>query len=189
MKAHTIVFHPGYYSQKQSHKKDLLNCIKALKEITEAMQSMNIKANLGPETSGKLAQLGSLEEIITLCENVEQTQPVIDWAHLHARQRGNLRTTNDFQQVIEKIENRLGTEVAKSLHCHFSQVEYTFRGERRHHSLDTPGYGPKFRLLAEVIANLDIKPVIICETPLLDEDAKKMRDIFHQKLQSLTVLR
>lgn len=189
MKAHTIVFHPGYYSQKQSHKNDLKNCIKALKEITETMQSMNIKANLGPETSGKLAQLGSLEEIITICENVEHTQPVIDWAHIHARQRGNLRTVNDFKQVIEKIENRLGTKVAKSLHCHFSLVEYTFRGERRHHPLDTPGYGPKFELLAEVIANLDIKPVIICETPLLDRDAKKMRDIFHQKLQALTILR
>lgn len=189
MKANTITFHPGYYSQKQSHKKDLQNCIEALKEITENMQSMNIKTNLGPETSGKLSQLGNLEEILTICENVEQTQPVIDWAHLHARQRGNLRTASNFQQVIEKIEKHLGTTAAKNLHCHFSLVEYTFRGERRHHPLDTPGYGPKFELLAETIAEQDLKPVIISESPLLDVDAKKMRDTFYQKLKSITVLR
>lgn len=189
MEAHTIVFHPGYYTQKQSHKKDLQNCIKALKEVAETMQSMNIKANLGPETSGKLAQLGSLEEILTICENVEQTQPVIDWAHLHARQRGNFRTINDFQQVVEKIEKRLGTTAAKNLHCHFSLVEYTFRGERRHHALDTPGYGPKFEALAEVIVKQDLTPVIISESPLLDVDAKKMRDIVYQKMEKPAILR
>ena len=126
MKAHTVVFHPGYYSQKRSHKEDLQNCIKALKEVAEDMQSNNVKACLGSETSGKLAQLGSLKEILTICENVEQTQPVIDWAHLHARRRGSLRTVNDFQRVIEEIENRLGTAAARNLHCHFSLVEYSF---------------------------------------------------------------
>ncbi len=150
---------------------------------------MNIKANLGPETSGKLAQLGSLEEVLVLCESIEQTQPVIDWAHLHARQRGSLRTVSDFQQVIEKVEKRLGTKAAKSLHCHFSLVEYTFRGERRHHPLDTLGYGPKFELLAEVMVACGFNPVIISESPLLDEDAKKMRDIFNQKMKTLAILR
>ena len=183
MNAHTIVFHPGYYSHRHSHKKDLQECIKALKEVTETMQSRGIEANLGPETSGKLAQLGSLEEILTICENVEQTQPVIDWAHLHARQRGSLRIPNDFRQIIGKIEKSLGTKAAKNLHCHFSLVEYTFRGERRHHPFDTPGYGPRFEALAETIVDLDLKPVIISETPLLDEDAKKMRDIVYKKLQ------
>jgi len=189
MKAHTVTFHLGYYTQKQSHKKDLQNCIEALRETVEAMQSMGIKANLGPETSGRLAQLGSLDEILTICENVEQTQPVVDWAHLHARNRGSLITTHDFQQVVEKIEKHLGTRVAKNLHCHFSLVEYTFRGERRHHPLEASGYGPKFELLAEVIANLDLKPVIISESPLPDEDAKRMRDIVYRKLKSLPVLR
>ena len=189
MKAHTVVFHPGYYTQRQSHRKDLQNCIKALKEVIETLQSRDIGANLGPETSGKLAQFGSLEEILTICENVEQTQPVIDWAHLHARQRGNLRTVKDFQRIVENIERRLGTKAAGNLHCHFSHVEYTFRGERRHHPLDTPGYGPKFELLAEVIVNNSLQPVIISESPLLDIDAKKMRNILYQKLRIPSILR
>ncbi len=189
MSAHTVTFHLGYYSQRQSHKKDLQDCIRELKEITETLQSTSTKVNLGPETSGKLAQLGSLEEILTICENVEQTQPVIDWAHLYARRRGNITTTSDFQQVIEEIEARLGTKTAENLHCHFSHVEYTFRGERRHHPLDAYSFGPKFEPLAEAIVNLGLKPVIISESPLLDKDAKKMRDIVLQKMEKLAILR
>lgn len=185
MKSHTIAFHLGYYTQKQSHKKDLQSCMKTLQEIANTMKSMSIKVKLGPETSGKLAQLGSLEEVLTICENVEQTQPVIDWAHLHARQRGNLRTVVDFRHVIEEIENRLGTDATKNLHCHFSHVEYTFRGERRHQSLDASRYGPKFELLAETIIREKLKPIIISESPFLDDDAKKMRDIFCRKLEAL----
>ncbi len=182
MNAHTIVFHPGYYSQKHSHRKDLQNCIQVLTKVTETIQSMGVEAQLGPEVSGKLAQLGSLEEVIAICESVEQTQPVVDWAHLHARRRGSLRAPQDFEHIVEEIEKRLGSQAAKNLHCHFSLIEYTFRGERRHHPFGTPGYGPKFKALAETIANLNLTPVIICETPLLDADAKKMRDIVYEKL-------
>lgn len=189
MQAHTITFHPGYYSQRQSHAKDLQDCIATLDAVVDTMQSMGIEAQLGPETSGKLAQLGSLDETLTICESVDHTQPVIDWAHLHARRRGNLRTVTDFRRVFEAIENRLGSKTAKNLHCHFSLVEYGYRGERRHHPLNTPGYGPKFDLLADAIASLDLTPVIISESPLLDKDARQMRDIVHRKLSSLPVQR
>lgn len=189
MRAHTIPFHPGYYNQQQSHAKDLQDCIATLKTVVETMQSRSIRAKLGPETSGKLAQLGSLDETLAICESVDQTQPVIDWAHLHARQRGSLRTVTDFRQVFETIEHRLGTKSAKNLHCHFSSVEYTYRGERRHHPLNTPGYGPQFKLLADAIARLDLTPVIISESPLLDEDAQEMRDIVYRKLNSFPAQR
>jgi deoxyribonuclease-4 len=189
MKAHTITFHPGYFTKKQSHAKDLQDCIKALREVVEAMRQAGVEANLGPETSGKPSQLGNLEEILAICENLEQTQPVIDWAHLHARQRGSLRTADDFRRVVEKVEKRLGAEAAKNLHCHFSHVEYTFRGERRHHPLGTPSFGPRFEPLAAVIVDHGLTPVIISETPFTDEDAKKMRDIVLQKIGKLSVVR
>ncbi len=190
MQAHTIAFHPGYYTRKQSHTKDLQDCKKALGKVVEIMRQTGVEANLGPETSGKLSQLGSLEEIVTICESVEQTQPVIDWAHLHARQRGSLRTADDFQKVVETVEKRLGTEAAKNLHCHFSHIEYTFRGERRHHPLEALGYGPKFEPLAEIIVDQGLTPVIISETPFTDEDAKKMRDVIYRRMaDKLAVLR
>ncbi|UCG37542.1 MAG: TIM barrel protein [Candidatus Bathyarchaeota archaeon] len=182
MRAHTVTFHPGYYSNKHSRMTDLRNCVSRLQGVVAVMRSMNIRANLGPETSGRLSQLGSLEEIIAICESVEQTQPVVDWAHIHARRRGSLRTARDFREIVETVERRLGTRAVRYLHCHFSLVEYSFRGERRHHPLGTLGFGPDFDSLAQVIADLDLKPVVICESPLLYKDAKSMRDTVYRKL-------
>jgi deoxyribonuclease-4 len=78
--------------------------------------------------------------------------------------------------VVEEVERRLGAEAARNMHCHFSKIEYTDKGERRHHVLDEERYGPDFEMLAEVIAEFKMRPVIICETPILDMDAIKMRD-------------
>ncbi len=177
MGADAVVFHPGHYG-KNSPKEALEICVKTMKEIVEFMQSSGLaQVHLAPETAGRLSQLGNLEEILTLCEKVDLTEPNIDWSHLHARERGNLETTDDFRRIIDEIERRLGTHATRNLHCHYSHIEFTDRGERRHRTMDEIEYGPDFRILASLIIELDLKPVMICETPYLDKDAQKMRDI------------
>jgi len=177
MKAHILVFHPGFYG-KHSPREALKGCVEALSQVVEEMGTLGITdVALGPETMGKLSQFGSFDEILKLCENVEQTSPVIDWAHLHARNQGRFKTEDDFRKVLDEIEKRLGTEALKHLHCHFTKIEYTEKGEKCHHTLDEAGFGPDFELLAKVIVEYDLKPVIISESPILDLDAIKMRDI------------
>ncbi|MEM3695169.1 MAG: TIM barrel protein [Candidatus Bathyarchaeia archaeon] len=184
MKAHTVVFHPGFYG-KAPRTEVFKNCLEALKDVVESLEALNIKSvKIGPETMGKPSQLGSLEEILSLCEEVEQTQPVIDWAHLHARENGRFKTIDDFRSVIEAIENRLGTEAIKNMHCHFTKVEFTEKGEKCHHVLEEESYGPDFAMLAKVIVEFNLKPVIISESPILDLDAIKMRDILKKVLKS-----
>ena len=183
MNAHIVVFHPGFYGKKEP-KEVFRNCLEALKDVVESMKTLGIKkVKIGPETMGKQSQFGSLEEILKLCEEVEQTQPVIDWAHLHARDKGRFRTIEDFRKVVEEIENRLGTEAVKDLHCHFTKVEFTEKGEKRHHTLDEAEYGPDFTLLAKVIVEFKLRPVIISESPVLDVDAVKMRDILQREIR------
>lgn len=177
MGADAVVFHPGYYG-KESPKEALKICVKAMKEIVEFMRSNGLtKVRLAPETAGRLSQLGNLQEILALCEKVELTEPNIDWSHLHAREKGKLKTVDDFRKVIDEIEKRLGTHATKNLHCHYSHIEFTDKGERRHHTMDEIEYGPDFKILASLIIELDLKPVMICESPYLDIDAQKMRDI------------
>jgi deoxyribonuclease-4 len=184
MKAHVVVFHPGFYGKK-TKKEALTSCIEAMKELTETMKTLTIKnVKIGPETMGKPSQLGSLDETLTLCEEVEQTQLVIDWGHLHARDRGRFKTADDFRKVVQETENRLGTEPTKNMHCHFTKVEFTDKGERRHHTIDETNFGPNFSNFAEVIADFKLKPVIISESPILDIDAIKMRNILNKKLKS-----
>jgi len=180
MGAYVMVFHLGFYGHAEKSEA-LRNCTEALRDIVEAMNSLGIrKVKLGPETMGRLCQLGTLDEILTICEEVEQTQLVIDWGHLHARHRGLFKKADDFRAVIEEVEKRLGTEALKDMHFHFTKIEFTEKGERRHHVLDETEYGPDFQMLAEVIAEYNLRPVMICETPILDVDAMKMREILRR---------
>jgi deoxyribonuclease-4 len=184
MKAYVVVFHPGFYG-KRPQKEAFINCLEALKEVVETMRTLGIKnVKLGPETMGKHSQLGSLDEVLSLCEEVERTQPVVDWGHLHARDRGRFRTVDDFRGVVEEVENRLGAEAVRNMHYHFAKVELTDKGERRHRIMDEMDFGPDFSMLAKVIAEFKQKPVIISESPILDMDAIKMRDILKKELRS-----
>jgi deoxyribonuclease-4 len=174
MGAYVVVFHLGYYGAG-GRKKAFRDCVDALSDVAKTMENLGIRdVKLGAETMGKHVQVGSLDEILSVCEEVAQL--VIDWGHLHARSGGRLETVGDFRAVVEEAEKRLGPEAVKGMHCHFSKIEFTLRGERRHHVLDEKAYGPDFGLFAEVIADFKLRPVVICETPLLDVDARKMRD-------------
>jgi len=184
MRAYVVVFHSGFYGKK-SKKEAFAKCIEALKEVVETMRALGIKnVKIGPETMGKPSQLGSLDEVLSLCEEVEQTQLVVDWAHLHARDEGRFKTVDDFRRVVVGIENRLGTKAIKDMHCHFSKVEFTNKGERRHHTMGEAGYGPDFTMLAKVIAEFKLKPVIISESPILDIDAIMMQSILQKELKN-----
>jgi deoxyribonuclease IV len=187
MGAYVVVFHAGFYGfcgKAEAFRK----CVEAVKEVAATLKTLGIeKVKLGPETMGKHTQFGSLDEILALCQEVEGTQLVIDWSHLHARSGGALRSVNDFREIVSKAEQQLGTEAVRNMHCHFSKIEFTYKGgEKRHHVLDEPGYGPEFEHLAEVIAEFKLRPVVICETMVQDVDAAKMREIL-KKAQSKQV--
>jgi len=183
MGAHLVVFHPGFYG-KRSPEEALELCVEAMDGVLKSMRSLGIAhVRLGPETTGKPSQLGSLDEVLTLCERLDSTEPVVDWAHIHARAGGGMRTVGDFRVVVDEIEKRLGSDAVRNLHCHFTHVEFTEKGERRHRTLDEVEYGPDFHHLATLVAELDLKPVIISESPILDVDAQKMRDILLMELE------
>ena len=178
MGAYVAVFHPGFYG-KIGKSGAFKKCVESLKDVVKTMESLGIRnVKLGAETMGRHVQLGSLEEILNICAEVDRTQLVIDWSHLHARGMGRFRTKLDFRSVIEEVENKLGIEAARNMHCHFTKIEFTEKGEKRHHVLDEKKYGPNFQLLAETISEFKLRPVVICETPMLDIDAMKMKNTF-----------
>jgi len=179
MGAYVMVFHTGFYGK---FEKDyaLKTCISALKEVSSQMKALGIKAKLGPETMGRKFQVGTIDEIIAINREVENTQLVVDWGHLHALHQGTFKTIDDMRKIVEKVEMELGTQTLRSMHCHFSKIEFTHQGEKRHHTLDEKAYGPEFRMLAEVILDFGMHPTMICESPILDVDARKMKETLHQ---------
>jgi hypothetical protein len=49
--------------------------------------------------------------------------------------------------------------------------------------VDRVEFGPEFKFLARLIAERGLKPVIACETPNLDVDALKLRDMVMREMK------
>jgi deoxyribonuclease IV len=185
MGAYVVVFHLGFYGQMLKSEA-MKKAVPALKDVVARMNNLGIHdVKLGPETMGKHTQFGNLQEILTICHEVSQTQLVLDWSHIHARGMGSLRKPDSFRAIVEEVEKQLGPEALKNMHCHFSKIEFTIKGERRHHSLDEIGFGPDFGMLAQILAEIRLSPVIVCESPLLDIDALKMQKMFTEAKERL----
>jgi deoxyribonuclease-4 len=129
---------------------------------------------------GKINQLGTLEEVIEQCKISSIYTPVLDFGHLNARELGGaFPDVDSYRRVFNEIGEGLGDAHAMHLHCHFSKIEYTKAGEKKHLTFADQTYGPWFEPLAEAIAREGVCPRIICESAGTQaEDAKFMKTTF-----------
>lgn len=162
MGADTIVIHTGSASKISREEAVALakdTMFRALEAIPDT------KVRFGLETMGKLNQLGTLEEVIDICGIDKRLCPVVDFGHLNARNIGNYFVTeDDYRRVFTLITDKLGAEYAENLHCHFSKIEYTKAGEKKHLTFEDTVFGPEFEPLAQVLAKDGYNARIICES-------------------------
>lgn len=138
---------------------------------------------LCPETMGKINQLGTLDEVIALCGVDERFLPCVDFGHLNARTLGGIKTSADYAQILDSIENALGFERLKHFHVHFSKIMYTAGGEKMHLTFEDKEYGPDFEPLAELFAKRGLEPSVICESAGTQaEDAALMKKSYERYL-------
>ena len=181
MGADTLVIHAGSAS-KISREEAVYLAKDTLYKTLEAHPDTQLR--FGIETMGKKNQLGTLEEVLDICTLSPRLCPVVDWGHLNARNCGNLfPTADDYLRVFEQIGNSLGYEYADTLHCHFSKIEFSSSGERRHLTFADTVYGPDFEPLMEAIAREGYSPRIICESAGTQaEDALAMKTYYQTLL-------
>ncbi|MEW6722088.1 MAG: TIM barrel protein, partial [Candidatus Micrarchaeota archaeon] len=156
------VFHPGFY-QKLSPDEAYREAKKNLQAIESELKAQAVKIRLGAETVGKKGAFGGLLENIRLSQELEMVEPALDFAHLHARGDFKIRGEDDYRAIFALLEKELGDYV-KRFHCHFSEINYTDKGERNHLPLGTnnePPYRPFMKFLAES----GYSGTVICETP------------------------
>ena len=160
--AKTIVVHTGS-AAKISRDEAMRLAGDTLIRTLNSVDTHGIK--IGLETMGKINQLGTLDEVIELCRIDSSLVPVIDFGHLNARSLGKmLKTADDYLRIFDKIDRLLSPEIAKNLHCHFSKIEWTASGEKKHLTFEDEIYGPEFEPLIDVIASNRLTPTIICES-------------------------
>lgn len=140
------------------------------------------------ETMGKINQLGDLYEVMELCRIDDSFLPCIDFGHLNARTLGGLKTVSDFEVIFDEIKNKLGEEREKVFHSHFSKIEFTAGGEKKHLTFADTVYGPEFEPVAEIIAKRNLAPTIICESSGTQaEDSLTMKKIYENTKKMLTL--
>lgn len=174
-----IVVHTGSCG-KITRERALELALDTMRLALDALDREGLGAvHICPETMGKVNQLGTLYEVLELCKLDERLIPCIDFGHLNARDLGVLKTTADFENIFTSIKNELGSDRLKVFHSHFSKIEYTTGGEKRHLTFEDAVYGPDFEPVMELTYKYGCEPTFICESAGTQaEDAKLMKDYY-----------
>lgn len=196
LQSQRIIFHPGYFPGNTEDDRR-----KAVNQIISELNSLKPDIPKGiyicPETAGKNSQIGSLDEILEICERVEYARPCIDLAHVHAFAHGSLWDTEDISAVFHRISGRLGAEYLSDIHIHMYPVDYNLHGERKHKAFDDrieadgqlsifdpllpqrDRFYPRAEHFIAAVKEADIHPVVICEAyNTQDVGAAQMKNLY-----------
>lgn len=134
-----------------------------------------------PETMGKIAQIGTLEEIVEFCKIDTIFLPCVDFGHINSREQGSLKTVEDYKERLAYMIAELGYERVKHFHVHFSKIQYGAKGEIRHLTFADTTYGPEFYPLAIALKELKLEPYIVSESAGTQaQDALEMQKIYNE---------
>ncbi|MGN0650173.1 MAG: TIM barrel protein [Oscillospiraceae bacterium] len=174
--AKKIVVHSGSCS-KMSREEATELAKQTLKMAQEALDEAHLSdIIICPETMGKINQLGTLEEVVELCGVDERFLPTVDFGHLNARTLGQIKDKSDYAKILDYIEHKLGRERLSGMHIHFSKIEYTTGGEKRHLTFADSVYGPHYEPLIEELHRRKLECSVICEScGTQAEDAAEMK--------------
>ena len=174
-----IVVHPGGLGGLSRPEATAL-ASQTLRRAQEALDSEGLsQVRICPETMGKINQLGDLDEVLQFCAIDERFLPCVDFGHLNSRTLGGLNTEEAFSALLDRLHNELGAERGAAFHAHFSKIEYTKGGEKRHLTFEDTVYGPEPAPLMKLIRERGLCPTFICESDGTQaEDALTLQTLY-----------
>ncbi len=168
-----IVFHPGSYFGNDPAEV-LKVAIPRLKGCVDELKKNGDQVTLRPETMGKSAMLGSIEDAIAMSAAMDMVQPCIDFAHMHARPGdGSMNTYEEWSKLLEGYKKELGAKALKNLHIHLSGIEYGEKGEKNH--LPLADADLDLKALFKALHDFGCAGRIMCESPIMEVDALNMK--------------
>lgn len=170
-----IVFHPGTYFGRPASEV-LGRVLPRLQACVDELRAAGNPVILRPETSGKAAMLGSLEDVLELAK-IPGVVPCLDFAHLHARLGdGSMNTYEEWMDALDRYRAALGSQALKSLHIHLSGIDYGPKGEKNHLVLEEADLN--FCDLMRALHDSGARGRVLSESPILEEDALKLRTLW-----------
>ena len=183
MGAKRVVFHPASQG-KEDRETVVFRTIDRLKMLADMIYGNGLQdVKFCPETMGKIAQIGTVEEVTEFCKIAPFYYPAVDFGHVNAREQGSLKTKKDFTDRLEYMISELGYEKMKDFHVHFSKIMYSAKGEIKHLTFEDTEYGPEFEPFIDAIIDLNLYPYIVSESDgTQDIDALSMKNYYLKKI-------
>lgn len=178
--AESIVFHAAFYLGDLPEK--VYDTVKKyLGETLTQLKEENNRVWVRPETAGKLSQFGTVAEILNLCTEVDGLGICIDFAHWHAR-TGEFNSYREFASILLQIKEKLGRAALDNMHIHVSGIAYGRKGEIKHLNLKESDF--QYTELLKALKDYDVKGIVICESPNLEEDALLLQATYNTLLKT-----
>jgi deoxyribonuclease-4 len=179
-RAENIVFHAAFYLGDSPEK--VYDMVKThLKETLTQLKKENNRVYIRPEIMGKTSQFGTVAEILNLCVDLEGLGICIDFAHLHAR-TGGFNSYREFVSILLQIEEKLGSAALDNMHIHVAGIAYGGKGEIKHLNLKESDF--QYAELLKALRDYNVKGIVICESPNLEEDALLLQATYNTLLES-----
>jgi deoxyribonuclease-4 len=159
MGARKVVFHAGFY-QKRTARETYRIIRRQILDLQKHIRRENWSVTLCPEITGKPSQFGATEELLALMQETG-CGITVDFAHLYARNQGVI----DYHALMP--------DLPQAFHAHFSGIEFTAKGEKKHIRLQPSHYRP----LREALIRHGKQITLICESPEPFEDAVMMKTL------------
>jgi len=164
-----IIIHPGtYFGNPPAEVLEI--AIPRLQGCVDELRAANNPATLRPETMGKSAQLGTLEDALIMSKEIDRVEPCVDVSHLHARAGdGSQNSYEEWTVSLEAYKKALGARALKRMHIHLSGIEYGPKGEKKHLMLAESDFDLDGLLRA--LVDMGCGGRIVCESPIMEDDA------------------
>ncbi len=168
MDARSLIIHPTFYKNMPQDQALRLSVHK----INEIVNEARVRSKIGIETTGKLSELGSVEDVIDIVKRTTHTEPVYNWAHIHARSSGMMTSESDFRRILDKTRSEVGQQWLNNAYFIFSGVSYGPSGAIQHKPILRSDMNLEH--LIKSIQSLNIKGTMIFETPNREKDILDM---------------
>ena len=177
VRSRSLIFHPGFYLNASRDK-----TYRTIRDNLSRLPHNGIDYRL--ETTGKPTQFGTLEELVSLCQEVGSCKLCIDFAHIHARTNGSLKGYDDFVRILRYVSEKLGRRALDDLHIHMGGIAYNGKGEKNHLPLEESDF--KYVDCLRALKDFNVKGCLICEGPRVENDALLLKRTFERLARSFS---
>ena len=127
--AEVIVFHPGFLLGRE-RERAIADVVDQLGDVRERLDAKDRLVPFGVEVMGRVRELGTLDDVLSIASQVDFVRPVLDFAHMHATSDGAYTDVEAFASALEATDAVL--EPRAPFHIHFSDIAYANRNETKH---------------------------------------------------------